>query len=53
MTDVETLFVTKFGEPWFAEWGEPRKLIAHPACADGSLRRRSQVILIPKALRRL
>ena len=50
--DELALFVTKFAEPWFAEWEEPRKLIAHPVCADDSLRRRSQVILIPKALRR-
>jgi hypothetical protein len=28
--DELALFVTEFAEPWFAEWGEPRKLIAHP-----------------------
>lgn len=28
--DELALFVAEFAEPWFAEWREPRKLIAHP-----------------------
>jgi hypothetical protein len=28
--DELVLFVVEFAEPWFAEWREPQKLMAHP-----------------------
>jgi hypothetical protein len=28
--DELVLFMSEFAEPWFAEWKEPRKLMAHP-----------------------
>jgi hypothetical protein len=30
------LFMTEIAEPWFAEWGEPEKLLTHPELTDSA-----------------